>query len=65
MSAKNKRQGSGRATPKGTKNPVKVSKARKSELPIPEVAPKSELRGKVAKQTQRIARPISHNRGNR
>lgn len=65
MTAKNKRQGSGRATPKGTKNPVKRSKARTSELPLPDVAPKSEIRGRVAQQTQRIARPISHNRGNR
>lgn len=65
MTAKHKRQGSGRATPKGTKNPIKQSKARTSDLPLPEVAPKSEIRGKVAPQTQRIARPISHNRGNR
>lgn len=60
-----KRSGSGRATPKGTKNPEKKSKARKSDLPLPDVVPKSEMRGKVAKQTERISRPISHNRGNR
>ncbi len=68
MTAK-KKHGSGRVTPKGTKNPAKESKAGRPGLPeAPDHAgaPQAELAGKVSgKQGGKVARPVSHNRGNR
>lgn len=64
MTAKKKR-GSGRVTPKGTKNPGKPSKARSDDLPSPTNAPPHELLGNAGKQSGKVARPITHNRGNR
>lgn len=65
MTAKNKR-GSGRVTPKGTKNPTKTSKAKPAGMPeITSVAPPHELAGKAGKQSGKVARPVTHNRGNR
>ena len=63
--AANKRRGSGRTTPKGTKNPEKKSKARRDDLPEQASKPPHELLGKAAKQRDWTARPITHNRGNR
>lgn len=63
--AQRKREGSGRVTPKGTKNPTKASKARRTDLPETSAAPPHELRGGAGKASTRVARPITHNRGNR
>ena len=63
MTAKNKRS-TGRTTPKGTKNPEKRSKRDRGDTPVTaDLRP--ELAGKVGKQQAQVARPISHNRGNR
>jgi hypothetical protein len=68
MTAKNKR-GSGRVTPKGTKNPTKTSKAKPTGMPeVTSDAPPHELAGKASKAGKpsgKVARPTSHNRGNR
>lgn len=65
MTAKNRR-GSGRVTPKGTKNPVKTGKPKRTDLPGAAAgAPPHELAGKAGKQSGKVARPITHNRGNR
>jgi hypothetical protein len=65
MSAR-KRKGTGRVTPKGTKNPAKPTKARRVELPPTAAeAPPHELAGKAGKQSHKVSRPITHNRGNR
>jgi hypothetical protein len=65
MTAKNKR-GSGRVTPKGTKNPTKTTKPKRDGLPdTTGGAPPHELSGKAGKQSGKVARPITHNRGNR
>ena len=65
MTAKNKR-GSGRVTPKGTKNPTKTSKAKPTGMPeVTSAAPPHELAGKAGKQSGKVARPVTHNRGNR
>ena len=65
MTAKNKR-GSGRVTPKGTKNPTKNAKRERPGMPeVAAAAPPHELAGKAGKQSGKIARPITHNRGNR
>ena len=65
MTAKNKR-GSGRVTPKGTKNPTKSPKRERPGMPeATTTAPPHELAGKAGKQSGKIARPITHNRGNR
>jgi hypothetical protein len=66
MTAK-KRQGSGRVTPKGTQNPSKAKKGRRGETPEPEptVNPGGDFGGKVGRQSGKVARPITHNRGNR
>jgi hypothetical protein len=61
-----KRGGSGRATPKGTKNPEKKSKVTVVKGASPALPTHAE--GKAAKAGQgsgRISRPLSHNRGNR
>lgn len=61
-----KRSGSGRATPKGTKNPEKKVKAKRTDIPDKGVSRQTELPGKGgATSNQRAARPVSHNRGNR
>lgn len=68
MTAKNKR-GSGRVTPKGTKNPTKAAKPDRPGLPDTSPgAPPRETSGhsdRVGKQSGKVARPTSHNRGNR
>jgi hypothetical protein len=65
MTAK-KRQGSGRVTPKGTQNPPKGRKARRGEdAPEQAVNPAGDFGGKVGRQSGKVARPITHNRGNR
>lgn len=64
--ATKKRKKTGRVTPKGTKNPSKPTKARRVDLPAqPNDAPPHELAGKAGKQSGKVARPITHNRGNR
>lgn len=64
MSTK-KRKG-GRVTPKGTRNPTKPTKGRRVDLPTQATdAPPHELAGKAGKQSGKVARPITHNRGNR
>ena len=66
MSTK-KRKGTGRVTPKGTRNPSKPTKARRIDLPTQpnDTTPPHELAGKAGKQSGKVARPITHNRGNR
>lgn len=68
MTAK-KKGGSGRATPKGTKNPVKTGKPTRTDVPdASSGAPPHELTGKAGKagkQSGKVSRPTSHNRGNR
>jgi len=65
MTAKNTR-GSGRVTPKGTKNPTKTPKRDRPGMPeVTAATPPHELAGKAGKQSGKIARPITHNRGNR
>jgi hypothetical protein len=65
MTAK-KRQGSGRVTPKGTPNPPKPRKARRGEdAPEQAINPGGDFGGKVGRQSGKVARPITHNRGNR
>lgn len=68
MTAKNKR-GSGRVTPKGTQNPTKTGKPKRTDLPETSSgsqAHDSTGRGdKAGKQSGKVARPMSHNRGNR
>lgn len=65
MTAK-KKGGSGRATPKGTKNPVKTGKPTRTDLPeVASGAPPHELTGKAGKQSGKVIRPMTHNRGNR
>ena len=65
MSAK-KGKGSGRVTPKGTKPPEK-KKERRSDLPEPNSTLPGQLPGVVrkGKGSDRVARPVTHNRGNR
>lgn len=63
--AQQKRRGSGRVTPKGTKNPDHAAKRERPGLPeLPNRAP-HELAGKAGKQSHKATRPITHNRGNR
>lgn len=59
-----KRRGTGRVTPKGTVNAPKRGgkKARRPDVATP---PPHELAGKAGKQSGKVARPITHNRGNR
>lgn len=68
MTAKRKKR-SGRVTPKGTKNPTKTSRARRAdteaEAETPAYVPPHELSGKAGKQSGKVARPLTHNRGNR
>ena len=69
MTAK-KTRGSGRVTPKGTKNPTKTPKRDRPGLPDVGAdkvtgAPPHELTGKAGKQSGKVNRPASHNRGNR
>ncbi|MFP5579578.1 MAG: hypothetical protein ACLGIZ_15305 [Acidimicrobiia bacterium] len=69
MTAKNKRS-SGRVTPKGTKNPTKTTKRERPGLPDAtgdkvSGTPPHELAGKAGKQSGKVNRPASHNRGNR
>ena len=65
MTAKNKRA-SGRVTPKGTKNPTKTAKPQRTDLPeVASGAPPHELTGKAGKQSGKVIRPTTHNRGNR
>lgn len=63
-----KRQGSGRVTPKGTQNPPKAKRGRQADADgdgEPSVNPGGDFGGKVGKQSGKVARPITHNRGNR
>ena len=63
-----KRSGSGRTTPKGTKNPTRSRDRAADGDPGPgkERRPAANGRvGKVGRQPVRASRPISHNRGNR
>ena len=64
-----KKKGSGRATPKGTKNPTKTGKPKRTDLPEPAAgALPREVGGRadrVGKQSGKVSRPMSHNRGNR
>ena len=64
-----KKHGSGRATPKGTKNPVKSGKPKRTDLPEPTAGTPPRDGGgradRVGKQSGKVARPTSHNRGNR
>lgn len=63
--AQQKRRGSGRVTPKGTKNPTPAEKRERPGLPQqPQRAP-HEVAGKAGKQSHKAMRPITHNRGNR
>tara|TARA_R100000935_G_scaffold14710_1_gene29381 strand:- start:604 stop:801 length:198 start_codon:yes stop_codon:yes gene_type:complete len=65
MTAKNKR-GSGRVTPKGTKNPTKTPKRDRPGMPeVTAATPPHELAGKAGKQSGKVIRPMTHNRGNR
>ena len=65
MTAKNKR-GAGRVTPKGTKNPTKTPKRERPGMPeATDTTPPHELAGKAGKQSGKVNRPASHNRGNR
>lgn len=65
MTAKNKRS-SGRVTPKGTKNPTKTAKPKPEGMPdVAPGAPPHELAGKAGKQSGKVIRPMTHNRGNR
>jgi hypothetical protein len=65
MTAKNKR-GTGRVTPKGTKDPNQSTKAKRHGLAADAAGPPPhELAGKAGKQSGRRARPVTHNRGNR
>ncbi len=63
-----KRKKGGRVTPKGTKNPTKTSKARRD---VPSTSTESvphDHAGNPAqpgKQSGKVARPLTHNRGNR
>lgn len=63
--AKKKRSG-GRVTPKGTKNPVKASKKPRVETDDDKgFTPPNQVPEKVNQQQGKVARPVSHNRGNR
>lgn len=68
MTAKNKKT-SGRVTPKGTQNPTKAAKRERPGLPETTGAPQPhESAGKadkIGKQSGKVSRPMSHNRGNR
>ena len=62
MSSKSKR--GGRVTPKGTQPPKSAKVERNDPAATPD--PFDEhVTGKVGKSRGRIARPITHNRGNR
>ncbi len=52
-------------TPKGTKNPTKSTKRERPGMPEVTATPPHELAGKAGKQSGKVARPITHNRGNR
>ena len=60
-----KRSGGGRTTPKGTKDPNRDTAKKTTESSAPVDGRRPPSRSKVAKETQRASRPISHNRGNR
>ncbi len=62
MSGKPKR--GGRVTAKGTKPPEKKRVEQKDQPDAPDTFT-DNLPGKVQRKQQRVARPISHNRGNR
>lgn len=64
-----KKQGSGRATPKGTKNPEKTGKPKRNDLPERAASTQPREAGgrsdRAGKQSGKVSRPMSHNRGNR
>lgn len=67
MTAK-KARGNGRATPKGTKNPEKAKRSASGDQPeAANGGGRRALPGKLGTGTGsgKVARPVSHNRGNR
>lgn len=58
------RKRSGRTTPKGTKNPTKKSKAAAASDAVPRDR-RAPTQRKGGNDKSWVARPVSHNRGNR
>jgi len=60
-----KRSGHGRATPKGTVDPTRVTRSPDRPRTERAGAPPHELAGKAGRPSPKAARPITHHRGNR